>query len=402
MKILHLLYGWRPARGGIITYVGDLVQVQRQNNQVAVMIITPDPSRFPRTFAEDGVNYFVPELPVNQLFTGDPALDYNHPVLEEKLLEAVKNIAPDVVHIHSIAGISSRLIPLCEKKGIRTVVHLHDYIVVCPRMDLFYQEQAYCHATGECCPECLGTKYKHEDYKKRLQENIANYNQATRIIGISKFSTNLLLQFGLDQKKCVILPNGIAADWFKKPAKSLGSDKLKLVHISSCAPKKGVFLLVQALKGLPQAVKDSVELEIHGARSIMQEKLTALAAGDERIRVFPPYPREAVGEILGAADLAVLPSLWWEPFGLTVLESFTMGLPVIGSRQSGMSETITHGYNGYLIDTIDVSELQGLIVKLVQDRGLLEELKQNVRKTPVKTMDGLAKELQAIYEAITF
>ena len=98
----------------------------------------------------------------------------------------------------------------------------------------------------------------------------------------------------------------------------------------------------------------------------------------------------------------VLPSLWWEPFGLTVLESFTMGLPVIGSRQSGMSETITHGYNGYLIDTIDVSELQGLIVKLVQDRGLLEELKQNVRKTPVKTMDGLAKELQAIYEAITF
>lgn len=404
MKILHILYSWKPARGGIISYVDDLSKIQVQTNQVLVMIIEPSLTPINRVFLEKGIEYIVPEIPVNKLFTGNPVLDYNNPFLENKLLEMVKRIKPNVIHIHTIAGVSSRIIPMFEEQGFRTIIHLHDYLVVCPRMDLYFREQQYCYTAGHNCSACLETVFSDSEYQKRLRENIRNYNQSSQIIAVSFFQVNILKKYGLDLKKCQVIPNGVA-DFLQYCPNVLNTvykkDKLRVIHISSCSPKKGVFFLVRAVLGLPKDIKNSIELQIHGAKSEMFQKLSGLCKNEKNIHIFPSYSRNKLDSILKLADIAALPSLCWESFGLTVLESFVMGLPVIGSRECGMSEIISHRYNGFLIGNKGYDELQAVIVELVKNPELVGNLKKNVQATPVRRMSDVARELQNIYEMST-
>ena len=45
--------------------------------------------------------------------------------------------------------------------------------------------------------------------------------------------------------------------------------------------------------------------------------------------------------LLSLADIAVLPSVWEEPLGLTCIEAMAIGLPVITTNQGGIPETVT-------------------------------------------------------------
>ena len=51
---------------------------------------------------------------------------------------------------------------------------------------------------------------------------------------------------------------------------------------------------------------------------------------------FIPY--EKVPRYLQLADIAVLPSMWNEPFGLTIVEAMAAGLPLITTRSGGIPE----------------------------------------------------------------
>ena len=51
---------------------------------------------------------------------------------------------------------------------------------------------------------------------------------------------------------------------------------------------------------------------------------------------FIPY--EDVPNYLRIADIAVLPSMWEEPFGLTIVEAMAAGLPLVTTRSGGIPE----------------------------------------------------------------
>ena len=75
---------------------------------------------------------------------------------------------------------------------------------------------------------------------------------------------------------------------------------------------------------------------------------------------FIPYGN--IPDYLQLADAAVIPSIWAEPFGLTLIEAQAMGLPTIASKQGGIPELVNddnavivatdHDYEKKLADAI--------------------------------------------------
>ena len=57
------------------------------------------------------------------------------------------------------------------------------------------------------------------------------------------------------------------------------------------------------------------------------------------------------------ADIAVFPSRWQEPFGLTGIEAFAHEVPVIGFDVGGVTEWLYHGKNGLVVPSKDVTTL---------------------------------------------
>jgi glycosyltransferase involved in cell wall biosynthesis len=83
---------------------------------------------------------------------------------------------------------------------------------------------------------------------------------------------------------------------------------------------------------------------------------------DETIKPLLDHPLiEFIGEIdedakcsfLGNAFALLFPIEWPEPFGLVMIEAMSAGTPVIAFRNGSVPEIVTHGVNGYIVDTVE-------------------------------------------------
>ena len=107
--------------------------------------------------------------------------------------------------------------------------------------------------------------------------------------------------------------------------------------------------------------------------------------GDERDRLYK------------TADLVVMPSVS-EPFGIVPLEALMHGTPVIVSKQSGVSEILSHALK---VDFWDTEKLAEYILFALEHPSLLQELKKNGKKEAEKaTWSRAAKRCMSIYKKI--
>ena len=153
------------------------------------------------------------------------------------------------------------------------------------------------------------------------------------------------------QGKCIIVNNSIDLAKFEKalPAakKKLGlsSKNFIIVYSGRLTEEKGILQLVQAVKQTKMI--PSLKLLIIGASTYGKDKhptsfINKLKEESEPIKdevVFTGFVNyERVPSYLKLADIAVVPSMWEEPFGLTIVEAMAVGLPLITTRSGGIAE----------------------------------------------------------------
>ena len=153
------------------------------------------------------------------------------------------------------------------------------------------------------------------------------------------------------QKKCATVYNAIDTFKFEKayPAKrcqlGLSDNNFIIVYSGRLTKEKGVLQLIQAIKFIKNTT--NLKLMIIGASTYGEDRhptlfIKQLKEELEPIKdmvVFTGYINyELVPSYLKMADIAVVPSMWEEPFGLTVVEAMAAGLPLITTRSGGIPE----------------------------------------------------------------
>ena len=91
-----------------------------------------------------------------------------------------------------------------------------------------------------------------------------------------------------------------------------------------------------------------------------------------------------------------------EPFGLTIIEAASCGLPVVATDSGGPQEIITDGKNGFLVNVGNPKNMAAAIKRLLQDHGLWERFSKAGRENAVSnfTWPGMAKKQVNIFSAI--
>ena len=96
--------------------------------------------------------------------------------------------------------------------------------------------------------------------------------------------------------------------------------------------------------------------------------------------------------------VVAVPSLWPEPFGLSGLEAFGMGLPTIASDVGGIPEWLDSGKNGFLIPPANPLALSQTLLKVLSDKKLYSNLALGAFKTARKfTWNRYVTEQEKIY-----
>ena len=117
--------------------------------------------------------------------------------------------------------------------------------------------------------------------------------------------------------------------------------------------------------------------------------------------IMQPF-RQDIPDVLAAADIFVLPSLW-EAFPIALLEAMSMGKAVIGTNVDGTPEIIENEKNGLLIEVDGLEKnIAAALIRLCSDEVLRTRLQQAAIASIYNTynVETLARENEAIYERL--
>jgi glycosyltransferase involved in cell wall biosynthesis len=178
----------------------------------------------------------------------------------------------------------------------------------------------------------------------------------------------------IDTKNITVLPNFVKLQPQKKRLKSQPGSVFKLLFFSRIEEKKGLEILLNALK----TVTEPYHLTIAGSgRESYIDSLKALVKNnliEDKITWAGFYGDDKFDRI-NEHDLFVLPS-YDENFGNTVIESLSVGTPVLISEQVGLADYVLENDLGWVCQTNPQSVSDAINNIMKDNRGKLREINE--------------------------
>lgn len=275
--------------------------------------------------------------------------------VKQKITQLLDNFKPNVVHLHNVhTQLSPIIAKIAHERGIRTVWTLHDTKLVCPCYT--------CMRDGQWCEECftdkkavikhrcmpggiIGSAIGYLEAKKWNKEKLQEYTDL--FLPPSQFMMDTVVRGGYNPTKFRVLCNFIDVEKVKNPC---FGKKNYFVYLGRVNEVKGIRTLCKAAADLPY------KLIVIGGGELLSElkeqyKISNIEfKGQMEWNDFRP--------IIEGAKFMVLPSEWSENNPLTVIESQSLGTPVLGARIGGIPELIEENVSGMTFESGNVEDLK--------------------------------------------
>jgi glycosyltransferase involved in cell wall biosynthesis len=296
------------------------------------------------------------------------------------MLQRVRSFRPDLVHIHNFfPTLSPSIHYAVSSTGIPVVQTLHNYRLLCPASTLL--------RNGSPCDACVSSRIpwaavQHKCYRGSrsasaavaamlaFHRHLGTWRRTvTRFITLSDFARDKFAEGGIPREKIVVKPNFVDSD----PGIGTGRGRYAL-YVGRLAEEKGIHTLLQAWKLLPAGIR----LRIVGDGPMRQDVEHA-ARSNPDIEWLPWQSRDEVYRLMADAAVLVVPSIWYEGFGLVVVEAYATGLPVIASRIGVLTETVRDGVTGRLFQPGDARDLAKTVFEVLGSSAQLRDLRVHAR-----------------------
>ena len=200
---------------------------------------------------------------------------------------------------------------------------------------------------------------------------------ARRVIAVSEFTRGIIIKrYGVSERKVEVVYNGVEQerlDRWAETTQKKKNDRLVL-YLGRITMQKGPEYFIAAAKKVLEKV-DDVKFVMAGSGDMMH-RMVAMAAnqGLGKKVLFTGFLRgDQVARAYRMADLFVMPSVS-EPFGIAPLEAINHNVPVIISKQSGISEILV---NALRVDFWDINEMANKMVAVLKYKPLKASLIKN-------------------------
>lgn len=205
----------------------------------------------------------------------------------------------------------------------------------------------------------------------------AGMHAADRIIAVSYLTKNIIMsRYGISGDKVEVVYNGIEknGNGFGLGKIGISKDEKIVLFLGRITMQKGPEYFLGAAKKVLE-VMDNVRFVMAGSGDMMKRTIELAAQlGIGSKVLFTGFLRgEDVRKVYERADLYVMPSVS-EPFGIAPLEALNNDVPVLISKQSGVSEVLTHVLKA---DFWDVNEIANKIVAVLKYPPLQMTLKEH-------------------------
>ena len=325
----------------------------------------------------------------------------------------LRRVQPDIIHLNLVHHqITLSILDAPSARGIPVVFTAHDYILVCPN---YLMRSGY----GRVCDACIGGSYRHcvakrcvkSSYAKsllsaaeaRFQRIHRSYDRIDCIIAPSEFMRDTLIRGGFSSSKIVMMRN------FLHQRTSSGvpqtrEGKRYFLYFGRLSHEKGVDLLVDAYLGMRDVLGDW-ELVVAGdgpERPKLELESSSRGAGVS----FVGYMcGEELTRLVSGASFTIACSQWYENSPYSVIESLSVGTPVIGTSIGGIPEMVHDGVTGVLCEPFDSTSIGQALVKAAQirsDKAAYASMRENCVRFVEREcgQDGYVRRLVGLYREL--
>ena len=279
----------------------------------------------------------------------------------KKLEQLILQEKPDIAHIHLLFnGISVSILPILRKHKIPIVMTVHDHRLICPAYAFTNGKQEIC----EICKDskqywrCITNRCSKGNLTHSILLSLDSYFREyfypplkliDRFIFVSKFSQNKHFEanYHFAEKSThlynftpIVQDNNITKENY-------------ILYFGRISEEKGISTLIKAMESFPH-----IHLKIAGTGPLLQ-KLSANKANNISFLGFKEG--QELKDLISKATFVTVPSECYENNPLTIIESMTLGTPIIGSNIGGIPELIQNEITGYLFPPRSVDELTKVI-----------------------------------------
>lgn len=209
---------------------------------------------------------------------------------------------------------------------------------------------------------------------------------ADALVAISRMTRDGMRRLCPHARRVVSIPNGVDVDAFLDPAPrpadldpNIRPDEYVL-FLGRLKRGKGVDLLLEALALLPDNGRVQLVIAGDGVERPALEAQAARLGLRRRVRFVGGAFGAVKAHLLQNALCTVIPSRWFEAFGLVVLESYASGTAVIATRMPGLEDLIQHERTGSLVSSESPNALARALRQVFEDRARVRKLGARARR----------------------
>lgn len=285
-----------------------------------------------------------------------------------RIRNIISIISPDIIHTNNLHEFSVIVWKIATELRIPIVHTLRDYSLMEKHL-LWYEVQ-----TNKYC-----TKY------------------VTAVTAPSKYTLCKFVEEGFFSKTRirVAIPNAIDfsnSDWEQcAKRKNISSGCVSFAYCGRFSKDKGIDWLIKVFSNLKY---ENARLHLFG-KGELDEISIGILKRNHRIVNHGFCDEETLREELKKCDVVIVPSLWDEPFGRTILDGYRMACPVICTARGGMPEIVEHEKTGYLVS----SETDAALLEAMEYFCNSEKIVQMLPNVEEKLQEyTISKQVESFYK----
>jgi glycosyltransferase involved in cell wall biosynthesis len=311
--------------------------------------------------------------------------------IEAEFDRIVEDFKPDIINTHSMVDVSTLVWRAARRHAVPIVHTLRDYDLICGNAAMFRRGAPCSHWHLSCRIVNLSKLWTNK--------------MVDAVVGVGASILDVHVDHGYfahlppERRKviwnAVVVPEDAARD---RASFDRSQQRITFGYLGRINIEKGVGTLIEAFRRLGPA---ECRLQIAGQAIDNIEYFKNLAKG---------LPIQFVGwldpfEFLRGIDVLVVPSIWAEPLPRTILESYAIGVPVIGARSGGIPDLIGKSNSSWLFEPGDPADLASKIGRVLKGgrsnlpaRDSFEDVVKEIR--PSKVAENYLRLYQDVLESL--
>lgn len=274
-----------------------------------------------------------------------------------KLRRLIREARPDIAHVHLIYHhLSPSVLAVLKQEKIPVVMTIHDWKPLCPNYLMFTE--------GAICERCRGGHYvqaaKHRCIHNSCPQSIwaafeayvyhaKNYYEeyVDLYIAPSEFVKTMFIKWGFPADKILVLPHFLSPSIVREQTSITAPAKPEFVFVGRLNAEKGIMTLARKWA----SEKILYPLHVFGDGPLAPQLRNFVE--DNRLRniiLHGAVPREEISQRLRAMTALIVPSEWYEIFGLVAIEAWAQGVPIITSNFGALPELVKNSGAGIVMD----------------------------------------------------